>query len=368
MLLGLAFNGIHMQKRNRGSRAFSFRSSGLCLSGTVVFLLFRRQQYTSFFYLYQPPDLYHRTAALCCMLLLYFCLPAHSTYIFPAQGSDTVVPAARKWVAAGGVALAFGGSLGLLMQSSNYVYQSRFHVNKTGIDYLGMDKVLHGQVAYTTARLLYGTLGWAGVADKNRTWMASGGALLFMTAKEWLDGHNPRWGWSWSDVGANIAGTAFFGVQQWGWGEQRLQLKFSGVPHRYSDPAIEQQVSMLFGTGLERAVKDYNQQTYWMSANLHSLGWSRLPPWINLAVGHGVENIFGQKENLQQGPGGIPTFDRRDLERRRQWYLSPDIDLTKIPTRSKFLRTAFYVLNTFKMPLPALQLTGGKLKVKAVVF
>ena len=279
-----------------------------------------------------------------------------------------MAPQTRKWIAAGGTSLAFGGSLGLLVQSSNYEYQPRFHINKTGTDYLGMDRLLHGQIAYTTARLLHGTLSWAGVEEKKGVWIASGGALLFMSAKEWLDGHNPRWGWSWADVGANIAGTALFATQQLGWREQRLQLKFSGVPRSYPHPDIEQQVSFLFGDGLERAVKDYNQQTYWLSANLHSMGWERMPPWLNLAVGLGAENLYGQKENLQRGPGGSITFDRRDLPRRRQWYLSPDIDLTKIPTNSKFLRTAFFVLNSIKVPLPALELTDGKIKVKALAF
>ncbi|WP_132055856.1 DUF2279 domain-containing protein [Pseudocnuella soli] len=281
---------------------------------------------------------------------------------------DTTAPATRKWIAAGGTTLVMGGALLLFVQSSEYKYTSKFHVDRGGLDYLGMDKMLHGQLSYTTARLLHGTLNWAGVNEKKSIWVAAGGSLLFMTAKELIDAHNPRWGWGWADVGANIGGTAFWAAQQWGWGEQKLQLKFSGVPRSYTDKQVDEQISILFGSGAERAIKDYNQQTFWLSANLHSLGAQGLPRWLNLAVGMGGEHLYGQKENLRKDRTGAIVFDRRNLPRRRQWYLAPDIDLTKIPTNSKFLRTAFFVLNIIKVPLPGLELTDGKLKVKALAF
>lgn len=310
--------------------------------------------------------LYKWPAYLCALLSSCSLFAQSNTQ--PSPGNDTTVSATRKWIAAGGAGLVLGGSLALFVSSGDYEYEQQFHVNKTGTDYLGMDKLLHGQVAYTTARLLHGTVRWAGVPRQQSIWMAAGGSLLFMTAKEWLDGHNPRWGWSWTDIGANLGGTAFWAAQQWVWGEQKLQLKFSGVPRSYTDREIEQQISILFGSGAERAVKDYNQQTYWLSANLHSLGAKGLPMWLNLAVGLGGENLYGQKENLRLNSNDEIVFDRRDLPRRRQWYLSPDIDFTKIPTNSKFLRTAFFVLNTIKLPLPGLELTNGKLKVKGIVF
>ena len=39
----------------------------------------------------------------------------------------------------------------------------------------------------------------------------------------------------------------------------------------------------------------------------------------------------------------------------RQFYLSLDIDLTKIETKSHFLKTLFSVFNTIKIPAPTLQ-------------
>jgi hypothetical protein len=39
----------------------------------------------------------------------------------------------------------------------------------------------------------------------------------------------------------------------------------------------------------------------------------------------------------------------------RQFYLSLDVDLTKISTKSHFLKTLFSVINTIKIPAPTLQ-------------
>ena len=41
--------------------------------------------------------------------------------------------------------------------------------------------------------------------------------------------------------------------------------------------------------------------------------------------------------------------------RARQFYLSPDIDLTRIPVHKKGLRTALIMLNCLKFPMPALE-------------
>jgi hypothetical protein len=49
--------------------------------------------------------------------------------------------------------------------------------------------------------------------------------------------------------------------------------------------------------------------------------------------------------------------------------LAPDIDFTKIKTKSKFLKTGFALLNAFKCPAPALMINGkGKLKAYALYF
>ena len=78
--------------------------------------------------------------------------------------------------------------------------------------------------------------------------------------------------------------------------------------------------------------------------------------------------MFGGTENLARDANGNIIFDRRDLKRYRQWYLAPDIDLSKLKTNSWGLRFLFKVLSAFKFPAPALEWSNGNLKMRAVVF
>jgi hypothetical protein len=115
-------------------------------------------------------------------------------------------------------------------------------------------------------------------------------------------------------------------------------------------------------------LKDYNGQTYWASFNLHSFFGKAIPSWLNMAVGYGATGLYGGFENIGYDKAGNIIFDRRDIKRVRQWYLSPDIDWTKIQTDKKLLRTFFSLLNMIKMPAPALELRSGKWKVRPLSF
>ena len=78
--------------------------------------------------------------------------------------------------------------------------------------------------------------------------------------------------------------------------------------------------------------------------------------------------MFGGFKNSWEDEAGA-EITRYDIPRKRQFYLAPDIDFTKIPTRSRFLKTAFSVLNAFKFPAPALMLnSAGKWKLYPVYF
>jgi hypothetical protein len=94
----------------------------------------------------------------------------------------------------------------------------------------------------------------------------------------------------------------------------------------------------------------------------------KVPSWLSLAVGYGADGMFGGEENIAKDLNGNITFSRTDILRHRQWYVSPDIDWTKIKTDKKALKFIFAILNAFKFPAPSLELSGGKLKARAIVF
>ncbi len=53
----------------------------------------------------------------------------------------------------------------------------------------------------------------------------------------------------------------------------------------------------------------------------------------------------------------------------RQFYVSLDLDLTKISTNSKFLQTVFSVVNFIKIPAPTLEInTKGQIKFHYLYF
>lgn len=52
----------------------------------------------------------------------------------------------------------------------------------------------------------------------------------------------------------------------------------------------------------------------------------------------------------------------------RQYYLSLDIDLTKIKTRSKFVKTLGFLANSLKIPAPALQFSTKGVHFKPFYF
>lgn len=285
--------------------------------------------------------------------------------IAPAQNfsqlptlSATVPPNKKR------IYLATIGSLagysGTLIALSNAWYknypQSSFHFFNDTDDWLQVDKAGHIFGAYSAGKMSMELWRWAGLSRKKRILAGGLSGTLFMTVIEVLDGFSSQWGFSVGDLSANFAGSGLFIAQELAWDEQRVQVKFSFHRNDYGSTSLHQRADDLFGSRtMERMLKDYNGQTYWLSANLKSFfKKSTLPRWLNIAVGYGANGMFGGTENLLKDNNGNILFDRRDIPRYRQWYLAPDIDLTKIKTKSKFLKAGFFLLNSLKFPGPSI--------------
>ena len=135
---------------------------------------------------------------------------------------------------------------------------------------------------------------------------------------------------------------------------------------RYGDEAFSVRATELYGSGFfERYLKDYNAQTTWLSVNVNSFARkSRLPKWLNIAVGYGAENLFGGFAN--QVPN---TTADQQLRRYSQILISLDADLSKIHTSSPFIRTLLDILNVFKVPFSTIEInTLGEVKFYAIRF
>jgi hypothetical protein len=224
--------------------------------------------------------------------------------------------------------------------------KSDFHFINDNAEWLQMDKAGHVFSSYHLGRFGAEMLQWSGANKKNQLLYGAGLGFAFLTAVEVLDGYSSEWGASLGDVVANASGTALYVSQELIWKEQRITPKFSFHTTKYAGYRPE----VLGSSFTEQILKDYNGQTYWLSINLHSFAkGSKIPKWLNLALGYGADGmITGNKEDT-------PPVLTSNPKRFRQFYLSLDVDLTKIKTKSHFLKTVFSVLNTVKIPAPTIE-------------
>jgi len=275
-----------------------------------------------------------------------------------------------KIIAAANIAGYSGAMLGFYHAWYKNYPQSSFHTFNDMKEWKGMDKIGHAQGVYAESLASMELWRWTGIDRKKRIWLGGLSGPVYHTVIEVLDGFSAEWGWSWADVGANFIGSGMLIAQELAWDEQRIIFKFSFHRKSYSDPALNERSNKIFGKSTaERFLKDYNGQTYWLSANVHSFfPESKWPKWLNIAVGTGAEGMFGANENIGMDANGNVIFNRTDIRRYRQWYLSPDIDLSKIKTNKKGIKLALRLLNVVKIPMPALEYSNGGFKVRAIGF
>lgn len=257
--------------------------------------------------------------------------------------------------------VALGGALVGLNQLWYKDYQkSDFHFKNDNAHWLQMDKAGHVYSSYHLGRFSAELLDWSGVSKKDQLIYGATTGFVFLTAVEFMDGYSAEWGFSWGDVASNASGTMLYVGQELLWDEQRIVPKFSfhRTPYAGARPEV------LGSTFSEEILKDYNGQTYWLSANIHSFfKESKIPKWLNVAVGYGAEGMITANDGL------VNTVFLPEKERTRQFYVSLDLDLTKIKTQNHVLKTLFSIFNSIKVPAPTLEFRElGGIKAHLVYF
>jgi hypothetical protein len=237
---------------------------------------------------------------------------------------------------------------------ADYPRQS-FRFKNDNSNWLQMDKMGHTAVSYYSGVAGIKAYQWAGFSRKKAIWYGGMTGSFFLTIIEVLDGFSYGWGASSGDLIANTTGSLFAIGQALKWNEQRIQLKYSYKPSEWADMNPEK----LGNNHLERALKDYNGQTYWLSFNMKSLFQidnESFPNWLSLSLGHSGNGMISalQKENQPQ--------------RKRQFFLSLDIDLNKIKTKNKTLNSVLHTFGFLKFPAPTVELKKGKLYFHPIYY
>ncbi len=269
-----------------------------------------------------------------------------------------------QWIAAANVLGYGGGMVGLYSAWYSNYPQTNFHFFNDNREWQQVDKVGHAFSAYAESYASMEMWKWTGVSKNQRIWIGGMSGAAYQTVIEVLDGFSAGWGWSWGDFGANIFGSSLLVSQELAWDEQRVRFKFSTHPNKYNSNQLQARADQLYGKRFHQSfLKDYNAQTYWLSANVKSfIPESKMPAWINIAVGYGAEGMFGGYQNVWTDEATNATIDRRDIKRYRQWYLAPDVDFSKIKTNNKVLKVTLGLLNVLKFPTPSLEISNNKVR------
>ena len=274
--------------------------------------------------------------------------------------SDSLNKPRRNGLVISEIVLASGTLIGLNQLWYSDYPKSNFHTLNDNDQWLQMDKVGHIFSSYQLGNYGAQALKWSGSNRKSQLIYGATLGFVFLSTVEVFDGYSSQWGFSAGDIAANASGTALYVSQELLWNEQRIVPKFSFHTTAYASA----RPSVLGSSLSEQIFKDYNGQTYWFSANVHSFfKQSKVPKWINVAVGYGAEGMITGKDEL------VNTVFFSEKQRTRQFYLSLDADLTKISTKSHFLKTFFSVFNSIKIPAPTFEINGlGRVKFHYLYF
>jgi uncharacterized protein YfiM (DUF2279 family) len=231
---------------------------------------------------------------------------------------------------------------------------NNFHFFDDASNWMQMDKAGH---FYTTAKLSLLTSDcykWAGVNPKKAAIAGSLIGLGYQTTLEIFDGYSTDWGFSWSDMTANVLGAGFFLAQDLLWNEQRFIPKFSYHPTEYA----AYRPSVLGSNFQERLLKDYNGQTYWISFSpAHIQRFQSLPKWLCVSFGYSVDQkLVGDQDNYL------------GFQAQREWLFSLDVDFSQLKTKKKWVNILLKQLNYIKIPFPTLSLKNGKIYGYGIYF
>ena len=230
-----------------------------------------------------------------------------------------------------------------------------FHFFNDNHEWQQVDKLGHAYSTYQLSRIHYQAFRWSGVSERKAAIWSSLGGLAWMLPVEVLDGFSAAYGASGGDLIANASGALLFGSQQLIWQEQFLSLKFSFHPTDWASLRPQ----LLGKSYPEQLMKDYNGQTYWLSADIAAMTNSKWPRWLNLALGYGASGmVYAAPE--QNRAHGFQDYS--------QLFLAPDLNFKHIRTNKKVVKLLLFIVEGIHLPAPTIELSRKKLYFQPIYF
>ncbi len=265
--------------------------------------------------------------------------------------------------ASSGIGLTASGSLvGLYNVWYSKSGLGSFHTFNDCSNWMQMDKAGHTFTSYMLGQFTGDLYKWSGVSPKKSAIIGASIGFTYQTTLEIFDGTSPDWGFSWCDVAANTAGTVIYLGQELFLKEPLFKLKFSAHPTNYAQFRPE----VLGSNFSERLLKDYNGQTYWMSFSpARLLSNTKFPKWLCLSLGYSVDQKLKGDEDIFEISQNGTTYQ---FNAKREFLLSFDIDLSKIPVKSSWAKAILKQLNYLKIPFPTLIISDKKISSSLLYF
>lgn len=202
------------------------------------------------------------------------CLLLHYVVAIFAQADTVQHPAFNKkrlWIVAGANAAFYTASFIALNKAWYEDFpKTKFHFFNDNTEWNQMDKAGHVWTTYHVSRFAGEMWKWTGLTRNQSAIMGGVSGMLYQSVIEIQDAYSAQWGFSWGDVGANIVGAGMYVLQETGWKDQRIQVKFTYWPASHPEELMNRRDELFGSSGMERILKDYNSQTYWISGNLSS--------------------------------------------------------------------------------------------------
>ncbi|MEI6523299.1 MAG: DUF2279 domain-containing protein [Bacteroidota bacterium] len=282
--------------------------------------------------------------------ILFCCLFIVSTHTTFSQIKDSIQLKNRKKAISILVPSAFAATSTALYFAWYKDYGTgKFHFFNDSKEWLQMDKVGHATSTYQGQRYTNSWFKWAGFSSKQSVIYSSVLSLGFLSTVEVMDGFSDGWGFSNTDMIANVAGISLFSLQEYFFERQFLQLKYS----YHTDNNYKIRPNLLGSNIAERFIKDYNGQTYWLSINTQIFS-KKLPKWLCLSLGYGANGMVGADDNIFMREG--IEYNYSNLQRYRQYYFSFDVDLTQINAKKKWINTLLHTVSFIKIPFPTIEI------------
>ncbi|MCX7955204.1 MAG: YfiM family protein [Bacteroidales bacterium] len=181
-------------------------------------------------------------------------------------------------------------------------------------------------------------------------------SFFLVSSIELYDGFGKGWGFSWFDVLANSCGSLFYLINT-----KYLINCFKFKISYHFTSYYKYNKELLGSNRVERIIKDYNGQTYWLNFNLNKL-INIVPNFISLSLGYSVDGFI--KANVKDYSPSVAL----QFKPQRQYFLSLDLNTDQIKIRNKFIKALLNVFNIIKFPFPALELKERKIFFHYIYF